>query len=163
MRVALLAPNRVTGLVLFDTEASACHPDDAAGYRALFRELARLGCVDDLVVPLATQIIGKHSAAGWWARQWQERGVPLGGAAECLLSRDNIVPRLHEIRCPVLLGRGAQDSSIPAERMEILRKNIPGATPIHVIADAGHSPPLTHPNETNRILADFLIGSLTVV
>jgi pimeloyl-ACP methyl ester carboxylesterase len=157
LRVALLAPHRVSGLVLFDTEATACHPDDAADYRALFDGLAELGCIDDLVLPLAARIIGEHSVAGLWARRWQQRGFPLGAAVDCLLSRDDIMPRLSEIRCPVLLVRGARDSSIPAERMEILRNHLPGATPVHVIADAGHSPPLTHPNETNMVLADFLV------
>jgi pimeloyl-ACP methyl ester carboxylesterase len=158
LRVALLAPHRVSSLVLFDTEANACHADDAAYYRVLFDKLVQFGCAEELVLPLAARIIGAHSAADLWARRWQERGFPLGCAVDCLLSRDDIVPRLSEIRCPVLLVRGARDSSVPAERMETLRKNLSGATPIHVIADAGHSPPLTHPGETNVVLADFLLG-----
>lgn len=156
LRAALIAPHRVSGLVLFDTEAGACHPDDAASYRRLFAELAEFGPVEDLVVPLAAQIIGDHPAADGWARRWQERSFPLGAAADCLLSRDNIVPRLSEIQCPALLVRGGRDFSIPAERMKILRDSLQSATPIHVIADAGHSPPLTHPGETNAVVMEFM-------
>jgi pimeloyl-ACP methyl ester carboxylesterase len=157
LRTALIAPRRVTGLALFGTEAGGCHPADEASYRNVFAALSELGPVTDLVAPLAAQIIGDHAAAGLWVRRWQERGVPLGPAADCLLSRDNIVPRLGEIRCPALLVRGGRDVSIPAHRMAILRNCLPAATPIHVIADAGHSPPLTHPGETNTVLAKFRI------
>lgn len=158
LRAALLAPERVSSLLLFDTEAAACSPADLVGYRGMFDALAERGPVDDLVRPLAAQIVGDHPAAEWWARHWSTQGVPVGEPTACLLERDDIVARLGEIGCPVLLVRGDRDVSIPPERMVVLRENIENATPIQIIVGAGHSPPLTHPDETNAVITRFLAG-----
>lgn len=156
LRAALLAPERVSSLLLFDTEASACSPEDLAGYSQMFSAFAERGPVEELVKPLSAQIVGDHPEADRWAEHWSLRGFPLGEPAACLLGRDDIVSRLAEIRCPALLIRGERDASIPWERTAVLQQNLANATPIHVIAGAGHSPPLTHSAETNAVVDQFL-------
>lgn len=47
LRAALLAPERVEGLVLMDTEATPCDPDDRAGYERLFAALDQHGPADE--------------------------------------------------------------------------------------------------------------------
>jgi pimeloyl-ACP methyl ester carboxylesterase len=152
LRAALLAPERVSSLLLFDTEAGACSPADLAGYREMFDVFAERGPVEELVTALATQIVGDHPTADSWARHWSAHGIPLGEPTACLLGRDDIVGRLGEIRCPALLIRGERDTSIPWERTALLHENMANATSVHVIAGAGHSPPLTHQDETNAIV-----------
>jgi pimeloyl-ACP methyl ester carboxylesterase len=158
LRAALAAPERVESLVLFDTEAGGCSAEDLASYRQMFDELAELGPVDELVVPLARQIVGDLPAADDWARRWGATGVPLGPAVECLLGRDDVIDRLDQIVVPALLLRGERDTSIPLSRMNILHEGLVSATEIHFIPGAGHSPPMTHPRETNVVLSAFLAG-----
>ncbi|MCW2916702.1 MAG: alpha/beta hydrolase [Actinomycetia bacterium] len=161
MRAALLEPDRISSLVLFDTEAHACQPSDKAAYHQLFDALSERGPIEELTRPLAKQIIGDHPAAGTWIQKWREAGqLPLGAPARCLLDRDDIVARLTEIRCPALLVRGSEDTSLPQERLKVMREHLPGATSIQVIQGAAHSPPLTHPEEVNALLARFLSGGI---
>lgn len=161
MRAALLAPDRISRLLLFDTEAHACRPSDKAAYQQLFDALSERGPVDELTRPLARQIIGDHPAAGAWIQKWRavER-LPLGAPAGCLLDRDDIVARLAHIKCPALLVRGSGDISLPQERLNIMRERLPGATPLQTIQGAAHSPPLTHPEEVNALLIRFLSGDM---
>jgi pimeloyl-ACP methyl ester carboxylesterase len=156
LRAALLAPERVSSLLLFDTEASAVSAEDRVGYGQLFTALDEHGPVDELVRPLAGQIIGDHPAADEWVARWRADGVPVGEPSACLLGRDDIISRLPEIGCAVLLARGEFDMSIPADRMALLHQGIANTTPIHVIPEAAHSPPLTHPEPTNKLIASFL-------
>jgi pimeloyl-ACP methyl ester carboxylesterase len=156
LRAALMAPDRVASLLLFDTEAGACSPEDRAAYSELFGMLADQGPREDLVTSLAAQIVGDHPEAGDWARRWGRTGLPLGTPTECLLGRDDIIDRLPTIRQPALLARGEHDLSIPVQRMNILHERLAGSTDIQVIPGAGHSPPVTHPDETNAVLVQFL-------
>lgn len=156
LRVALLAPRRVTGLVLWDTEATACHPEDKIGYRAMFDALAERGPIDDLTAALSTQLLGESDQREAWCECWRNSVLPLGPAADCLLERDDVSDRLGEIDCPVLLMWGEHDVSLPHDRMALLCDRLPGADRVHVIAGAAHTPPLTHADQVNALLVEFL-------
>jgi pimeloyl-ACP methyl ester carboxylesterase len=156
LRTALVAPERVSALLLLDTEADALSPADAEAYGQLFAALAALGPTAELTTALAGQIVGDHPAADRWAQTWQERGVPLGPPVDCLVGRDDINDRLAEITVPALVARGEHDHSIPAERQERLRAGLARATELHVVPGAGHSPALTHPEQVNQLVTDFL-------
>lgn len=159
LRTALLAPQRVDGLILADTEARACSESDRASYRELFTALAEHGPTDEITGGLAAQIIGDHPQAAAWREHWQWRELPLGPPVECLLGRDDIAHRLGEITCPALLLWGSEDTSLPRDRMELLRRELPEASEVKVIAGAGHAAPMTHPETVTRLLIDWLSGS----
>lgn len=163
LRTALTAPERVSALVLVDTEAGALDPVDAEAYAGLFAALAAQGPRPELVGPLAGQIVGDHPAGREQARIWQERGVPLGEAVRCLTGRDDVVGRLPGITAPALLVRGELDASIPPERMELLFDGLAHPTEVQVVAGAWHSPPVTHPGATTALLRAFLSGGLRPV
>ena len=156
LRVALLAPQRVTGLVLWDTEATACHPEDKTGYRRMFDALAEHGPIDELTGPLLTQLLGESDLREGWREHWRGGALPLGPAVGCLLDRDDVSDRLGEIGCPVLLMWGEHDISLPLNRMELLRDRLPQADRVHVIDGAAHTPPLTHAEQVNVLLTEFL-------
>ncbi len=157
LRTVLLAPERVRGLVLLDTEAEACDPQDKVVYSGMFAGLAEHGPVDGIVVPLSRQLIGEHPAAHTWITNWQRHhSLPLGPAATCLLERDDVSGRLEQITCPALLIRGAEDPSLPRSRMLLMSRWMPGAGQVHEIPGAGHSPTITHPEQVLTLLEDFL-------
>jgi pimeloyl-ACP methyl ester carboxylesterase len=156
LRTALLAPDRVSGLILSDTEATACHPEDKVAYGTMFDALAELGPVEEITRPLSAQLLGECAAADEWRERWRHRPLPLGAAATCLFDRDDISGHLSQIGCPALLIWGELDRSLPRDRMDLLRDRLAGATPVHVIARAAHTPPVTHPDQVNAILQEFL-------
>ncbi|WP_116198814.1 alpha/beta fold hydrolase [Amycolatopsis circi] len=157
LRIALLAPERVAGLVLWDTEATACDPADKAGYGEMFAALREYGPIDDLIIPLSTQLLGESSLRDELRARWRAApALPLGPAAHCLLERDDVSGRLNEITCPTLLMWGEQDVSLPCERMDLLSARLPNASDVHVIRGAAHTPTLTHPEQVNPLLQGFL-------
>ncbi|MDT8913560.1 alpha/beta hydrolase [Amycolatopsis sp. PS_44_ISF1] len=157
LRAALLAPARVAGLVLWDTEATPCDPADKIGYTEMFAGLRQHGPADELTGPLATQLLGHSDQRQAWQRRWREAAaLPLGPAAACLLDRDDVSARLDEIGCPALLMWGEHDAALPQDRMNLLAEQLPAAGPVHVIDGAAHTPPLTHPLQVNPLLTAFL-------
>ncbi|MEQ3553598.1 alpha/beta hydrolase [Pseudonocardia nematodicida] len=156
LRTALVAPGRVSGLVLMDTESAALGAEDAQSYGRLFAALAEYGPTPELTTGLAAQIVGDHPAAEKWAGVWRERGVPLGAPVDCLVHRDDVTDRLSGITAPALVLCGENDHSIPRERQERMRRGLTGAGELHVVPGAGHSPALTHPDAVNRLLESFL-------
>jgi pimeloyl-ACP methyl ester carboxylesterase len=165
LRVALLAPERVESLVLFDTEAEAVSVEAKSGYHQLFDALIANGPIDELARPLALQLIGDaDDLVDAWVAKWQahpER-LPLGAPVACLLERDDIADRLPTIQCPTLLVRGSEDASLPPERMELLARRLPRATSVRTVHGAAHSPPLTHPAEVCALLGEFMAGQMPV-
>ncbi|MET9261018.1 alpha/beta hydrolase [Amycolatopsis sp. NPDC004079] len=157
LRIALLAPERVAGLVLWDTEATPCDPADKAAYGGMFAALREYGPVDDLIIPLSTQLLGESALRSELCARWRAApALPLGPAAHCLLERDDVSNRLNEITCPTLLMCGEQDVSLPRDRMDLLGERLPNAGDVHVIHGAAHTPTLTHPEQVNPLLQQFL-------
>ncbi|WP_226353116.1 alpha/beta fold hydrolase [Pseudonocardia sp. ICBG601] len=159
LRTALLAPERVTALILIDTEAAALDTAETAAYQNMFAALAEAGPTPELTTALSGQIIGDHPAADTWARTWQTRGIPLGHPVDCLLNRDDITDQLPQIRVPALVVRGEHDHSIPPERQQQLRDALPGPSEVLVINGAGHSPTVTHPYAVRTAVDHFLTAT----
>jgi pimeloyl-ACP methyl ester carboxylesterase len=63
--------------------------------------------------------------------------------------------RLPQIRCPTLILTGDDDRVIPGASSEVLRERIPGSR-LEVIAGSGHLFFLEQPDESVRLLEDFL-------
>ncbi|MGV9293424.1 alpha/beta fold hydrolase [Amycolatopsis sp. NPDC003676] len=157
LRIALLAPERIAGLVLWDTEATPCDPADKAAYSEMFAALREYGPIDDLIIPLSTQLLGNSALRDELCARWRAApALPLGPAAHCLLERDDVSNRLDEITCPALLMWGEQDVSLPRDRMDLLSERLPNASDVHVIHGAAHTPTLTHPEQVNPLLQQFL-------
>lgn len=78
--------------------------------------------------------------------------------------RHNISERLHQIKRPVLLVWGLQDSITPAFVGEKFKELLPDAR-LYSLDHCGHAPMMEHPVVFNNLLDEFLveIGELTKV
>lgn len=65
------------------------------------------------------------------------------------------VGRLDQVRVPVLVVHGTEDVPGIVELSELLAGAVKGARHV-VLPDAGHLPPLEHPEEFNQVLLEFL-------
>lgn len=70
--------------------------------------------------------------------------------------RHNIADRLDNIKRPVLLVWGKDDTITPAFVGEKFHELLPDSR-LHIMDKCGHAPMMEHPDEFNRLLNDFLI------
>src|SRR5699024_11965408 len=64
-------------------------------------------------------------------------------------------PRLHEIRCPVLLIQGSKDVGVPPKQSRAAAQRIPRAV-YKLIEGGGHWVNRQCPDRVNRMIAHFL-------
>jgi len=159
LRAALLQPYRVPGLFLIDTQAGP--EDETAGqlYRTWAETWANDGPQEHLIAATIPLIVspapGEKWAAKW--RSWPPANVlPM---IDTLLGREDLTDRLSEITCPAMVVHGTDDPSIPLEKAEALCAGLPGCDRVVRITGGGHAANLSHPDEVNAALAEFL-GSL---
>ncbi|WP_339972359.1 alpha/beta fold hydrolase [Gymnodinialimonas mytili] len=115
----------------------------------------------------APEVIAKHFLALWGAepfetlpqahRDYMAARVWIPAATEPALIHDNanILPRLPELIAPTLLIEGAATHPVIGEINASLATDIPYARR-HVIAEAAHMAPITHPRVTATAIATFL-------
>jgi pimeloyl-ACP methyl ester carboxylesterase len=66
--------------------------------------------------------------------------------------------RLHRISAPTLVIWGENDGFVPRSHGETYAKLIPNSGDLKIIAGAGHSAPAEKPQETAKLVIDFLAG-----
>src|SRR5437763_6867274 len=126
LRAALLAPDRVSALVLIDTQSGVEDPERLPGYRQMQQTWLEAGPVDELAETIANLIIGDPALNELWIGKWRE--LPrdsMRAPGDCLLARDDITDRVGEISCPAIVFHGTADQSIELERAEDLCRRLP--------------------------------------
>lgn len=157
LRMALLAPERIRGLVLIDTQAGAEDPTQAETYRDMLEAWATVGPGEGLAGVVAQLIIGDPELEAVWIARWQQADPALiVEPGRCLLEREDISGRLAEITCPALVIHGDEDSAIEMPAAQALAAGLVGAGEVFVVEGAAHAANLTHPERVNFALLHFL-------
>ncbi len=150
MPMALTHPERVRSLVLLDTDAQGEAPDRAAGYKALGDAAIAHGWAA-VAEPVANILYGAPYLADPANRELAiaklcaNRGEAVGGRAlRTVTSRENLLPRLGEIRVPVTVIVGELDAATTPDKAAAMAEAIRGAKLV-VIPGAGHHSPLENP------------------
>jgi len=157
MRAALLAPDRVRALVLIDTQSGVEDPERLPAYRQMQETWLQVGPVDELANTVAALIIGDPELSRVWIEKWRELDrEALRAPGDCLFERDDITDRVGEISCPAIVFHGTADMSIPIELAEQLCEGLPGCVGLVRVEGGPHASNLTHPDEVNGPLRDFL-------
>jgi 3-oxoadipate enol-lactonase len=162
LRAALLAADRVRGLVLIDSSAGLENPEVAPAYEQMEQIWMEQGPepVQDVV---ATIILGPPDGPvdyqPWFAKWAAADRDELRLAFRCLMDRDDITDRLGEISCPALILHGTADAAIPMERAEKVQAGLGGPATLVRIEGGSHAANLSHPDQVNVAMLEFL-GSL---
>ena len=155
LRASLLAPERVRGLILIDTQAGQEDPAVAGAYEQMhevWRERGP-GPVQDVVSSI---IMGPGQWDDWYAK-WAAAGIEdVTAAFRCLMDRDDITGRLGEIDCPALIVHGSADAAIPLAKAEELRDELGGPARLAVIEGGTHASNMSHPAEVSAEMLTFL-------
>ncbi len=157
MRAALLAPQRVRGLVLLATQAATETPEKIAEYQAMVDTWAAHGYLDELADNVASLIIGdpaleEATKARW--REWDHRNIRAAGGA--LLERDDITDRLPELTMPVLCIHGTEDGAISLDRARQVCEGVPDCRGFVEVEGGAHAANMTHPEVVNPAIRRFL-------
>lgn len=156
LRAALASPDRVQALVLIDTQSGGEDPAVLEGYKGMTSDWLANGPVN-VGGFVAGLIIGDPAIEPAWLAKWEK--LPrenMGLASECLYERDDITSRLGEITCPALIVHGTADTAIPMEKAEALADALPDCRGLVRVEGAAHAANLTHPDQVNGPLAEFL-------
>lgn len=158
MRLALRHPERVSALVLFDSQAGVEDPDKAATYGVMLDVWEAEGLHDPMAETIAAILFGSEwpGRRPWiekWRRQSPERLRP---AFNALVGREDIHDRLHEITAPALVIHGTSDAAIDMELAERMCAGLANCRGLVQIEGGGHSSNLTNPEPVNKALTNFL-------
>jgi 3-oxoadipate enol-lactonase len=156
MRAALLAPERVRAMVLIDTQAGAEPAEMAPLFEAMHDEWKANG-PDAVQETIATMILGSGYDATDWYKKWA--AIPRESFSfpfRTLMDRDVLFDRLSEITAPTIIFHGDLDTAIPMADADYLQEHLSGAGPVVVVKGAGHAANLTHADQVNGPLREFL-------
>ncbi|HEY1970995.1 MAG TPA: alpha/beta hydrolase [Pseudonocardia sp.] len=158
MRVPLVAPDRARAIILMDTNSAGLGPHEQVSYRQMFDRWMTDGPTDELCDTFGHIIIGDPRLNAEWKRRWQARPKDqMRHAVTVTIELDDLRPRLPEIGCPAVVLHGVDDLAFSTERAEDTARLIPGAgDPVFV--PGGHAACMSHSQETNRAIRDFLAG-----
>lgn len=157
MRVAIGHPERVTAVVLMDTDAE--HYDEATqqAYRGGKDALLQHGWSDEYAASMAAILFGPGFDSSAWQRRWQMNPpAQIAESFETMITRDDIKPQLGSITCPALILHGELDGSIPLSAAEQVRDALGGPTELAVVPGSGHTSNLENPAFVNARLRTFL-------
>jgi len=106
------------------------------------------GAVTEALVDQALLEVQKPGAARAWM-VFQNSEMLWRGARTCYLER------LGELTAPTLIIHGRQDRAVPLSCAEQAHTRIQGSQ-LQILEGCGHWPQRDHPDEFNRLVADFL-------
>jgi pimeloyl-ACP methyl ester carboxylesterase len=155
MRTAILAPERVLGVALLDTNAAGLTPEEQASYKGMFDLWVEEGPTEELTTTFANIIIGDPVHNEVWKAKWKARPKDLmAQAAVATVEVEDLRPRLGEITCPAIVIHGEDDIPFPVALAEATAAGIPASGPV-VVVPGGHAANLSHPEKVNEALAGF--------
>jgi 3-oxoadipate enol-lactonase len=159
MRAALLAPERVAGLVMLDSQAGKVREESAPHFKAIADNWADDGPDDATLDDVAALILGPGTDQEFWKATW--RTLPHDqprDAVRAIIDREDLTDRLSEIKCPVLVIHGTADASTSMERAQVVADGVPDCRAFVAIDGAPHASNLSHPAEVNAALRTFIEG-----
>lgn len=161
LRMAALAPERIAGLVLLDTNASADLPERAAA-RPGQQAAVRAGALERVVVEelkpnyLAAASRGNAALLGLLRAMAMDLGPDVFvRQSEALRTRPDQRDVLPRLAVSVLLMCGAEDRLCPPAWHRAMAASARAAT-LHVVGDAGHMLPLERADALALHLSDWL-------
>jgi pimeloyl-ACP methyl ester carboxylesterase len=157
LRAALTHPEIVRALVLIDTQAGQEDPERLKGQMQLAETWAEHGLSDQLAGIIEGIILGENwpGAAAWKAKWRKIKPANMLGCMNTLATRDDVTPKLGQIKVPVLVVHGDADAAIELSLAKTLTAGLADAKLV-VVPGAGHAANLTHPALVNPAIESFL-------
>ncbi|MDF0487848.1 alpha/beta fold hydrolase [Sphingomonas sp. H39-1-10] len=168
--LALMAPERVSALVMMDTSLAAEPAPSRDAYFGMLAAVEQAGVIPPPVVATALDMffspaIDTHSPGcredvatrlrTWNSARLLDSVVPLG---RMTFGRREALAALSTLTMPTLVATGADDKARPAAEGRAMAEQI--GCRFSLIPDAGHIANLEAPDYVERLLLDFLAEAL---
>jgi pimeloyl-ACP methyl ester carboxylesterase len=166
LEVLRQAPERVLGLALLDSGATALAPGQAGDEERRSRQRLLALARRDGMMAMARQWAPPMVHPDLLGSPLFERVVAMlarsdtdsfAAQIDALLSRPDAEPVLRAMRCPLLLLCGQQDSWSPPERHRAMQALVPGAR-LRLVDQCGHMSPMEQPQAISAALVAWLKG-----
>ena len=165
LSIALRYPDRLRGLILMNTRASADSPEAAKGRQDLAMAVEASGSVDMVVSAVAPRMFAESTRLNRPQVISEAEGVMLKtpprtivGALLGMAARPDRSADLGRIAAPTLVIAGESDAVIPLSDSEPMATSIPSAELV-IIPESGHMSAMENPAAVNSAVLRFL-GSL---
>jgi pimeloyl-ACP methyl ester carboxylesterase len=160
LEVARLAPERVERLALLDTGVHPLRPGETEARLSLVQlgQQEGMGAVAERWLPPMVYLGGPRTAKimpGLHAMVRRMTPAIHAGQIAALMGRPDGALVLPTLRCPVLVGVGAQDTWSPLAQHERITALTPGARLV-IFPDSGHMAPVEAPEAVTAALIDWL-------
>jgi pimeloyl-ACP methyl ester carboxylesterase len=157
LRAALLAPERILGLVLMDTQAGPEAVEHIEQHKQLLQTWISSSLSSGMAEYVANVIISEPAENAKWIAKWKAMNPQqLAYPGSCLIQREDISDRLAEISAPALVIHGSDDHAITLNLAEALCHGLKNSEPLVLVEGAGHAANLTHAEQVNPPLLAFL-------
>ena len=161
LRAALLAPERVSALALFDSDAGRWPMRTRLEY-ALLGLTARAIGMRPLMPLIQKRMFGattrrtRPELVARHAEEWAALDVPsMLRVLTALNQREDLLPRLGAVDVPALVAVGAEDVALPPARSRRTAAALPRATFVEV-PEAGHLSAVEQPEAVTETILAFL-------
>ena len=166
LRAALTAPERVSALILMDTDAGAEKFIRILKYRFMGIGASAFG-VKPFVPAVLKMMFGSSTLRHNQALVNEYREVFAGVDTDSIINslpsltgRDSVLPRLGEINVPSVVIVGKEDKSLPVARSQVIHDQLADSELV-VIPEAGHLSAIEQPERVNAAVRNFLERALT--
>jgi len=166
LRAALTCPERVSALILLDTDAGAETALRKLKYLAMGAGARAVG-ISPFLSSIARLMFGattrRHepTLVAEWNKEFAGVHVPsVLWCLDALMRRDSMLERLGRIGVPALVLVGEEDRSLPPPLSRRIHDLLPGST-FSVIPAAGHLSALEQPEAVNHAILTFLEAHAT--
>jgi 3-oxoadipate enol-lactonase len=162
-RIAMLAPKRLNGMMLFNTSAERGTPLERSKATLLTKFLA-IGALDKVTASMIVsgllapetrrreQDLGADLAEQFLT--WDRRRF-IATVRSVLVDRDPVLGALPELKVPALIVSGKEDHTLPSFHSQRMAQKLPDARHIEV-RGAAHLVPLEAPQAANPLILGFL-------
>ncbi|MCS0631148.1 alpha/beta hydrolase [Telluria mixta] len=155
---ALAHPDRVASLVLISSSARGLRAEEKERRQRSMAVLAQHAFAGTTTTQLRSFVLPAHLDDPSIAGVIRQMSVDLGKETmlaqfAASMERPDLMARLRELRCPVLIVGAEEDAMVRAADLRAMAEQVPGAT-LEIIANSGHMIPLEAP----QTLCDVLVG-----
>lgn len=159
LRMALLAPERVTALALLGTSGETEDEQISAAYQQLAEVWIAQG-PGTVIEAVAKICLGDYDPSDWTPKWSEVEPERLRLIMNALVGREGVLDRAGEIGVPALVLHGTADLAYPVAKAEALVAALPKAEPLVTVEGGAHFLSLTHAADVNPHLERFLSATL---
>ncbi len=157
MRGALLAPEKFYGIVQLATQAGEVPDSGDDTFVRTMDDWFVNGADQGKVEFLASFILGPGANHDYWHKAWFDMTKQqVRDATGCLMSIDPLWDRLKDVSVPVATIHGLADIATSHELGLRTPQGVPDARGVTLIEGGPHAVNITHPDEVNKAIEEFL-------